>query len=231
MKIKIGLFGLGKTGKLVAQNLFEDNRFELVFVVKNKVLESDKFEFIVEPKERMNELLNQFEPEMIVDLTTPEAVMLNIEKLHEKTGYIIATTGFTEEQFNQIKKYEHLKVLYAPNISDGINVVMKACELFNKIWNHADVEIVEQHFNNKQDLPSGTARKIAKIFDKEISIHSIRAGGIVGVHEIILATNDQKITLRHEAFNKEVFAQGIKKAALWLKDKECGFYEIDEVYQ
>jgi 4-hydroxy-tetrahydrodipicolinate reductase len=181
MKIRIGLFGLGKTGRVVAQSLFQDDRFELAFAAKDQVLQSNEFEFVVKPKELIDELLNQFEPEMIVDLTKPEAVMSNIEKLHEKTGYLIATTGFTETQLNLIKKYEHLKVLYAPNISDGINVLIKACELFNEIWNHADVEIVEQHFKSKEDLPSGTARKIAKIFDKEVSIHSIRAGGIVGV--------------------------------------------------
>jgi len=231
MNIRIALFGLGKTGRIVAQSLFQDNQFDLVFVAKAQAIKPNEFPFVVEPKELIGDLLNRFEPEVIVDLTTPNAVMLNIERLPEKTNYIIATTGFTETQFNRLKKYEHLKVLYAPNISDGINVLIKACELFNKIWNHADVEIVEQHFNSKKDSPSSTAERIAKVFEREIPIHSIRAGGIVGVHEVILATDNQKITLKHESLNKEVFAEGIKRAAIWLRDKECGFYHIDEVYR
>ncbi len=230
MKIKIGLLGYGKTGRVVAQNLRSDKRFALVFVAKNKVTKPDEFDFVVKSKEFIGELVNRFEPDVVVDLTTPDAVMLNINTLPEKTSYIIATTGFTDVQINKIKEYDHLKVLYAANISDGINVVIKACELLNQIWNHADVEIVEQHFKDKKDSPSSTAKKIAKAFNRKVPIHSIRAGGIVGIHEIILATNNQKITLKHESFNKDVFAEGVKRAAIWLMNKECGFYEIDEVY-
>ncbi len=230
-KIKMGLLGFGKTGRVVAQNIHHDKRFALVFVAKNKAIQPDEFDFVVDSKEFIGELVNRFEPDVVGDFTTPDAVMLNINTLREKTGYIIATTGFTDVQFNKIKEYEHLKVLYAPNISDGINVVIKACELFNQIWKNADVEIVEQHFKDKKDSPSSTAEKIAKAFNRKVPIHSIRAGGITSVHEIILATDNQKITLKHESFNKDVFAEGVKRAAIWLMDKECGFYEIDEVYK
>lgn len=231
MTIKIGLLGYGKTGRVVAQNLYHDKRFTLVFVAKNKVINPDEFDFVIESKEHIGELVNRFDPDVVVDFTTPDAVMLNINTLPKETGYIIATTGFTDIQIDKIKEYEHLKVMYAPNISDGINIVIKACELFNQIWNSADVEIIEQHFKEKRDSPSGTAKKIAKKFKKTVPIHSVRAGGIVGVHEIILATDNQKITLKHESFNKDVFAAGVKRAAIWLVDKNCGFYEIDEVYQ
>jgi len=131
------------------------------------VIKPDEFDFVVESKEFIGELVNWFEPDVVVDFTTPDAVMLNINTLRKETAYIIATTGFTDVQINKIKEYEHLKVLYAPNISDGINLVIKACELFNKIWNNADVEIIEQHFKDKRDLPSGTAKKIAKAFNAD----------------------------------------------------------------
>ena len=232
MKIKIGLLGYGKTGKVVAQNLKDDKRFTLVFVAKNKAIDSsDEFDFIVKPKELIDKLVNQFEPDVVIDFTTPYAVMLNIKKLPKETGYIIATTGFSDAQIEKIKEYKDLKIIYAPNISDGINIVIQACKLFDQIWSSADVEIVEQHFKEKRDSPSGTAKKIAKAFNRSLPIHSIRAGGIVGVHEIILATDNQKITLKHESFNKNVFAEGVKRAAIWLMDKERGFYEIDEVYR
>ena len=231
MRIRTGLLGLGKTGSVVAESLFRDRRFDLVFVAKNKLVEACEFNFVVEPKELIEDLMNRFRPEVVIDFTTPQAVMTNIKKLPEETGYVIATTGFTELQISRMKKYKHLKILYAPNISDGINVLIRSCELFNRIWSNADVEIVEQHFREKKDSPSGTAKKIARVIDGKIPIHSVRVGGVVGVHEVILATANQKITLRHESFSKKVFAEGAKRAAIWLRDKECGFYDISEVYR
>jgi 4-hydroxy-tetrahydrodipicolinate reductase len=230
-KIKIGLLGLGKTGKVVANNIHLDENFELVFAIKNKVTKSDKFDFKVKSKKHLNKLIKQFEPDVLVDFSTAEAVLSNIDKLPKKTAYIIAATGFSNDQIQKIQEYNALKILYAPNISDGVNLLIEACKLFSKAWDTADVEIIEQHFKNKKDLPSGTAKKIENVFNQDVPIHSIRAGQIVSIHEVILAANNQKITLIHESFNKEVFGEGAKKAAAWLMNKKCGFYEIDEVYQ
>ena len=230
-KIKIGLLGLGKTGKVVANNIHLDEDFELVFAIKNKLIESDQFDFPVKSKKHLNKLIKQYKPDVLVDFSTAEAVLSNIDKLPKKTAYIIAATGFTNSQLEKIKEYKSLKVLYAPNISDGVNLLIEACKLFNKAWDTADVEIIEQHFKNKKDLPSGTAKKIENVFNQDVPIHSIRAGEIVSIHEVILAGNNQKITLTHESFNKEVFGEGAKKAAAWLMDKKCGFYEIDEIYK
>ncbi len=82
----------------------------------------------------------------------------------------------------------------------------------------------------KKNMPSGTAKELAKIFSSEILIHSVRAGGITGVHEVILATDNQKIAVRHESFDRTVFAEGVKRAAVWLIDKQQGFYEVHEAY-
>jgi len=231
MKIKVALFGLGKTGKIVARSLQEDEMFDLVFAVKRVVKESDKFDFLVKPRERTLELLDKFKPDIIIDFTTPDAVMRNVNKLKKGTAYVIATTGFSESQFKKLKKYKQLKILYAASISDGINVVITLCELLNRIWHKADTEIIEQHFSEKKDLPSGTAQELAKVFGQKVPIHSVRAGGIVGVHEVILATNNQKIVIRHESFSRGVFAEGAKRAAIWLMNKPYGFYDIREVYQ
>lgn len=108
---------------------------------------------------------------------------------------------------------------------------MKACELLNKCWSDADIEIIEYHFKDKKDSPSGTARKIAKIFNKKVSIHSIRTGEIIGIHEVIFTKNSQKITLKHELFNRDVFATEIKKIAIWLINQKFGFYNIEKIYE
>lgn len=230
MQIKIALFGLGRTGKIVAQSLVRDEKFELVFAVSSQSKKKEEFDVPVKPPELISRLIDEFRPDVIVDFTTPDAVMSNINRLKDGTSYVIATTGFSKEQLQIIQKIDRLKILYAPNISDGINAVMKVCNLLNRIWGDTDVEIIEQHFKSKKDLPSGTALKLSEIFDQPAPIHSVRAGGITGVHEVILAGENQTITIRHESFNREVFAEGAKKAAIWLMEQECGFYEVHEVY-
>ena len=230
MRMKVGLFGLGRTGKVVAQSFMLDERFDVGFAVCNESEERFDFDFPVEPPERISDLLEQFRPDVVVDFTTPEAVMCNIEKLRDETGYVVATTGFSEKQLLKLKANDRLKILYSPNISDGINVMLKACELLNRMWSGTDIEIIEQHFKSKKDSPSGTALEIAKIFDQHVPVHSVRAGGITGVHEVVFAVGSQKITVKHESYSREVFAEGAKKAAEWIVSKRCGFYEICEVY-
>ena len=156
--------------------------------------------------------------------------MQNIKCLKKDMGIVIATTGFSTADFNKMKKMHHLKILYAPNISDGINILMKACHLMQRLWDESDIEIIEQHFKGKKDV-SGTAKKISKIFKNETPIHSIRAGGIVGIHKVIFAMPNQKIVIKHESFSREVFASASKKAAIWLYRKKNGFYEISEMYK
>lgn len=233
MRIKTGLLGLGRTGQVVAQSLWKSEQFDLAFVVKNSVTEEDRHDFPVYPKEQLGELLDTLRPDMVIDFSTPDAVLQNIARLPDGTGYVIATSPFKEDQLVQLRAYKNLKIMHAPNISDGINTVIKLCDMLNNIYPQADVEIIEQHFKNKKDAPSDTAMVIADTFTtkKDVPIHSVRAGDIVGVHEVLLVTGNQKITVRHESFDKTVFAQGAKRAAIWLMDKAPGFYSVREVYQ
>lgn len=228
-KIKIGLLGLGRTGRIVAESLFKDERFDLVFAVKKTPPKIKDYHFSVETIDVFSRLIREFQPSIIVDFTTPEATLENIKILPENIGIVIATTGFLDEQIEELK-LQSLKVLYAPNISDGINILMSACKTIDRLWPDADVEIIEQHFKGKKDAPSGTAKKIANIFEKDVPMHAVRAGGIVGIHEVIFARPNQKITIKHESFSKEVFAEGAKRAILWLHKQEPGFYEISEIF-
>ena len=228
-KIKIGLLGLGRTGKIVAQSLFKDERFDFVFAVKNNTPRIKDYCFSVETKEVLPKLIKEFQPDIIVDFTTPEATLENIKTLPNNIGVVVATTGFSDEQILELE-HNSLKVLYAPNISDGINILISACKTIDKLWPDANVEIIEQHFKGKKDAPSGTAKKIANIFEKNVPMHSVRAGGIVGIHEVIFAKPNQKITITHESFSKEVFAEGAKRAILWLYKQEPGFYEMSEIF-
>lgn len=229
--IKVGLIGLGKTGSVIADSIFGDDRFDLVFAVKKTPPRPEDYGFSVETKETLPELIAKFKPKVVIDFSTPEATLENIKSLKKNMGIVIGTTGFKDEEIQHLKRYSNkLKILFAPNISDGINILMSACKVIHDLWKEADVEIVEEHFKGKKDMPSGTAKKISEVFDKEAPIHSVRAGGIVGVHKVIFATHNQKITIEHESFSRNVFAEATKSAVLWLNGKKRGFYEISQMY-
>ncbi len=228
-KIKVGLLGLGRTGKIVAESFFKDERFDLVFAVKRTPPKIQDYNFSVETRDVLPKLIKEFQPNIIVDFTTPEATLENIKNLTENIGIVVATTGFTDKQIDELRM-QPLKILYAPNISDGINILMSACKTIDRLWPEADIEIIEQHFKGKKDAPSGTAKKIANVFEKKVPIHAIRAGGIVGIHKVIFARPNQKIIIKHESFSKEVFAEGAKRAVLWLHKQGPGFYEISEIF-
>ena len=230
-KIKVGVLGLGKTGRIVARTMMEDKSMDLVFAVKNKLSRPKDFPFTIETKEMLPELIEKFKPDAIVDFTTPKATMENIKCVRNGTAIVIATTGFTDDQIRSLKRHgRKRRVLYAPNISSGINVLMRVCKAIDEVWKDLDVVVIEQHFKSKKDSPSGTAKKISKMFRGEIPVLAVRAGGIVGIHEVIFAKENQKIVLRHESFSRQVFAQSAKEAILWLIKQKNGFYEMRDMY-
>ena len=113
-----------------------------------------------------------------------------------------------------------------------------------------DIEIVEKHHNRKIDAPSGTANTLLEVVEKnldgdyrvvygregeskrqpkEIGVHSIRGGNIVGEHTVIYAKNDEIIEIKHEALSRKMFSDGAVKAILYLKDKPAGSYEMKDV--
>ncbi len=191
--------------------------------------------------------------DVIVDFSNPALLddMLSYA-LSKKMPVIICTTGYSEEQKDKIKKAaETIPVFYSGNMSLGINLIIelakKAAMVFGSDF---DVEIVEQHHNQKIDAPSGTALMIADavksvrdeteyVYDrhsyrkkrdkKEIGIHSIRAGNIVGEHEIIFAGIDEVFTISHSARSKTVFAIGALNAAVFIKGKPAGMYDMSDL--
>lgn len=235
-KIRVGLLGLGRTGRIVANSLFKDPRFEFVFAVKKHPPKPADYPFAVETREVLPQLIQRFKPQIIIDFTTPEATLENLQYLRPGMGIVIATTGFSGTEIGVLKAYARrklrkIKLLYAPNISDGINILMKACKEIYRLWPQADIEIIEQHFKHKKDKPSGTAKKIVKLFKKDITVHAVRAGGITGIHTVIFARPNQKIVISHESFSREVFAEGAKRAVLWLKKQRMGFYQMEDMYK
>ncbi|MBR7060405.1 MAG: 4-hydroxy-tetrahydrodipicolinate reductase [Eubacterium sp.] len=194
------------------------------------------------------------EADVVIDFSNPSLLdeILRYGYKHQ-TPLVIATTGFDDCQKKKIADASQTcPIFFTYNMSLGINLLVSlAKKAVDVLGNDFDIEIIEQHHNQKIDAPSGTALMLADAiseeFDKpkkyeydrhskrekrtkdEIGIHSIRGGTIVGEHSILFAGRDEIITLSHSARSKEVFAVGAVNAALFMKGKAPGMYDMSEL--
>lgn len=163
---------------------------------------------------------------------------------------VVATTGHTKEETALIENAaDKIPVFFSANMSLGVALLASLARTVAKTMPGANIEIVEKHHNRKLDVPSGTALLIAKEIkqelqdyellvgrnengkrpEKEIGIHSLRLGNIVGEHEVIVATDSQVITLKHEAQSRSLFAEGALDAARFLCGKQSGLYSMKDL--
>lgn len=163
---------------------------------------------------------------------------------------VIATTGQTDEEKAAITAAaEKIPVFYSGNMSLGIALLVELAKQTARVFPDADIEIIERHHNRKLDAPSGTALMLAdairevrpeatynlgrpesgKRTKQEIGIHAVRYGNEVGTHEVIVATNSQVITLKHEAENRALFAEGALSAAAFLVNQSAGLYSMKDL--
>lgn len=163
---------------------------------------------------------------------------------------LIATTAHTDEELEAIREAgEVIPVFHAANMSLGVALLAELAKAAVRLYPHADVEIVEKHHNRKLDAPSGTALHLAnairevredatlncgrsgnaKRTPSEIGIHAIRMGNIVGEHEILIGTDTETITLRHEAHSRALFAEGALAAAAFLVGRDAGLYGMADI--
>ena len=189
--------------------------------------------------------------DVIIDFSfhglTPEITEYTIKT---QTPAILATTGQTEEEkeiiYNASKK---APIFYTGNMSVGIATLCDVVKKVVSVFPDADVEIIETHHNRKLDAPSGTAKMLfeavkevradayanqgrsglCKREKNEVGINSIRTGNIVGIHEVIIGTNSEQITLKHEAYDRALFADGAIKAAEFMCGKSAGLYTMKEL--
>jgi 4-hydroxy-tetrahydrodipicolinate reductase len=163
---------------------------------------------------------------------------------------VVATTGHTPEELALIEDAGNkIAVFHSANMSLGVALL---CELAVKAaatMPDADIEIVETHHNRKLDAPSGTALMIANaikavrekaqfVFGREgmakrekneIGVHAVRRGNIVGIHEVLVSTDSQTITLKHEAHSRALFAEGAVSAAEFILGKPAGLYNMNSI--
>lgn len=165
---------------------------------------------------------------------------------------VVATTGQTEEELALIDgAAKTVPVFLSANMSLGVALLADLAKKAAAVFPDADIEIIEKHHNQKLDVPSGTALLLARRIKEarpaaefvigrhengkrtkaEIGIHSLRLGNEVGVHEIIIATGSETITLKHEAENRSLFAQGALAAAAFIAGKAPGMYDMRSIIE
>lgn len=251
--IKVCLCGLGRAGIEIARFLVEQPGIVIVSAISSPYstkIGKDLGELIggkplgikVSSSERIEEVVLETKPDVAVDFTKPDAALRNGSIFSEmKVNLVIGTTGFADKHLEQLyemaNKYDN-GIVYAPNITLGVNTLMLLTNIASQILSGYDFQITEIHHNQKKDIPSGTAIKISEeilkglnqvqITDKSVPINSVRAGGIVGKHEVLIASNEDQITISHESFSRRAFAIGALKAISFIYRKS-GFFEMKDV--
>lgn len=202
----------------------------------------------------LSAVLDHFD--VLIDFTRPDTSMALIEQCRlAGKKLVIGTTGYSPEQKRAIEQAARdIPIVLAPNMSVGVNLALKLLEMTARVMgDDCDIEIIEAHHRHKVDAPSGTALRmgevIAAALDRDlkdcaiygreghtgardrntIGFSTIRAGDIVGEHTVMFADEGERVEITHKATSRMTFANGAVRAALWIKDKPNGLYDMQDV--
>ena len=194
--------------------------------------------------------------DVVIDFTNHAASLKNLElAVKKKRAMVIGSTGFTAEEMKRAAVLaKKTRCVLAPNMSVGVNVMFKVLGDVARIFgDDYDVEIVEAHHHLKKDAPSGTAMKMAQIIAQalnrdldreavytrkgmigertkaEIGIQTLRAGDIVGEHNVMFGAVGERLEFIHRAHSRDNFAKGAIRAAKWVVTRSNGLYDMQDV--
>ena len=194
--------------------------------------------------------------DVLIDFTAPAATLAHAEICAgTQTGHVIGTTGFSEEELARLEAMaDRVAMVRAGNMSLGVNLLVELTRQVAAALDEAfDIEVIEAHHRHKVDAPSGTALMLgeaaaegrgvdlAEVADRardgitgareegHIGFSVIRGGDIVGEHDVLFAAPGERITLRHQATDRALFARGAVRAAKWVAGKPPGAYQIKDV--
>lgn len=202
----------------------------------------------------LSEVMNDFDT--LIDFTRPEVTLKNLaDCVANGKNIVIGTTGFSDEEKQQIKQAaESIGVIFAPNMSVGVNLCFKLLDIAARVLgDDVDIEVIEAHHRHKVDAPSGTALRMGEVVAdalgrnldecavygregvtgerdrKTIGFETIRAGDIVGDHTVMFAGIGERVEITHKASSRMTFANGALRAASWLENKGTGLYDMQDV--
>ena len=192
----------------------------------------------------------------VIDFSLPDSVMQTVEKCVEhKVPLVTGVTGLDHnEKLTLENAASEIPVVFAPNMSVGVNIMFKvAAEVAEVLGDDYDVEIIETHHRFKKDAPSGTANRLAEVIaealgrnidkvgcygrkgivgerdPKEIAVHSVRSGDVVGEHTVVFGSLGERFELTHRAHNRDNFARGAVVAARFAASADPGLYDMQDV--
>ena len=193
-------------------------------------------------------------PDVIIDFSVPDASigMLKFASAHHIPS-VIATTGFSDEQLNTIKEYsKEVPIFRSASMSYEVNIMSDIVSKLAVLLTDSDIEIMEVHHHNKVDSPSGTALLLADSINnaldntmyyeynrhikkekrnpKEIGIHSIRGGSVVGKHTVSFFGDNESFEITHTVDSRSVFAKGALKAARFIVNQKNGLYSMKDLF-
>jgi 4-hydroxy-tetrahydrodipicolinate reductase len=196
------------------------------------------------------------EKSVIIDFTSPQSTMALCDNLaSRKTAIVIGTTGMSDADIEKVRKLAIVcPIVLSPNMSLGVNLLFHLTGILaSRLKDDFDIEIIEAHHRFKKDAPSGTAKKLGEIAasaiglsykdaivngrkgmtgertKKEIGMHAVRGGDIVGDHTVLFAGLGERLELRHMMHSRSTLARGALVAAKWLSSMKPGFYTMREV--
>ena len=255
--IRIALGGAtGKMGRTVCDMIMNEKDMELVGAMIDPREESFGKEIypgvIAKGQDSLKDVLEN--ADVYVDITAPMAAANIIHKIPRLgVNMVIGTTGIPEDIVKKMGSEISecgTSAVHSANFAIGVNIFWKMCETLAAALDDYDIEVIETHHNQKKDAPSGTALEAAKRMMKvtgitelkhgregmtdgrgrEIGMHSLRCGDVVGDHTVIFAGNAEMIELKHRAGSREALAKGFIKAIRWVHDKKDGkVHNMEEV--
>lgn len=250
--MRIGVTGAtGRMGGAVIEAA-ETRDVAVAFAV-NREPETDRVRGVdIDPARVYASVIESTNPDVIVDFTGPESsVEYAAIAAEASVPIVVGTTGFDDEQFTALREAgESIPVLVGANFARGVQALVDAVEAAIASVPEYDVELTETHHNGKRDAPSGTAKMILDHVDEargdagervygrngeqpreggEIGVHARRAGDVTGEHEVLLAGNQEVLSLTHRAGSRSVFAEGALDAAAWLVDQPAGYYRFADI--
>jgi len=196
--------------------------------------------------------------DVVIDFTPPGNTAAHAALAAEKkTALVVGTTGFSDDDNRVLDQAAaDTVIIQAGNFSVGVNLMMALVEeAASKLGREWDIEIIDKHHRDKIDAPSGTAIMLGEAAAQgrgttldelranerttqmaarkkgSIGIASLRGGSVIGEHDVVFASNSERITLSHKAENRTLFADGAVRAAIWAANQKAGRYTMQDVLE
>ncbi|NHN47661.1 4-hydroxy-tetrahydrodipicolinate reductase [Halostella sp. JP-L12] len=258
MTVRLAITGAtGRMGRELIAEAADRGDVEVVLAV-NRDPDADEVDGVaVEDAADFEALVADREPNAVIDFTGPESSVEYVEAAADAgVPAVVGTTGFSDDQIDALRAAsEAVPVLKAANFARGVQALLDVVGDAVANLPGYDVELVETHHNAKRDAPSGTAKSILREVesargidegedrrvhgregeapreDGEIGVHALRAGDVTGEHEVIVAGNHEEVRLTHRAESRGVFAAGAVDAAVWITQRESGWYDFGDVLE